>query len=477
MRGNTLYGVGSALAGLGEVAQGYAAIKRNNLIEAQNAEEMAMKKRKFDLEMKKAEEEQAWNNTLEPIDVATKDLSPSVKTYLIDKARQAGGIITVGNTEFIKQGIKKKGILDISQSYDESKKLAEMTLNDTVEQINQIQQGLQTNQIKGKDAEQAQQTLAGLQDKVKMLGNKIVDAKTQWEAQQKEKQAREKAANTGLAGGLAQNIRTGQVSPDYVGEVYALDESVGKDLATELNKPENQKNPTETTLALLAQERDANNNPTPDAQKALAALELLNKGKAAGAPKTTVTVEREKKEQGKIGEYLGESYGKFQEGANKARGTMGTLSTIEKNLEGITTGKITPAATVVAAWAKSLGVNIDPNIGAKQAVQAFTSQLALQLRNTGEGAGMPGQLSDKDREFLMGMTPGLEKTVEGNKEIISSWKKLAKRQIDVAKKATEWLDKKGTMQGFDSYIADWSEKNPLFPSTVQGGTGFTIRRR
>jgi len=89
--------------------------------------------------------------------------------------------------------------------------------------------------------------------------------------------------------------------------------------------------------------------------------------------------------------------------------------------------------------------------------------MALELRNPSGGAGMPGALSDKDREFLVSMTPGIAKTPGGNKLIIDTARKLAKRDQDVARLAREYRQRNGSMnEGFYAELQKYSDANPIF---------------
>ena len=63
-------------------------------------------------------------------------------------------------------------------------------------------------------------------------------------------------------------------------------------------------------------------------------------------------------------------------------------------------------------------------VTAADAAVALGNQLTLQMRNTGEGAGMPGQMSDKDRDFLAKMVPSLSMTPGGRKLLIKVFKKM-----------------------------------------------------
>jgi hypothetical protein len=255
------------------------------------------------------------------------------------------------------------------------------------------------------------------------------------------------------------------------------------DQAIEMLRP---KASAPTELSRMMAERDA--LPQGDPRRAAYDQAISKQTTHAPASVTNVNMTQEKEESKAVGKGFGEQFNELQKAGLDAGGKIARFSRLEQLLTGVTTGKLTPTTTQLSAAAESLGLNIDPNLPAKQAAEALSNEIALQLRNPSGGAGMPGALSDKDREFLVGMTPGLGKTAEGNQMIIDSAKKLAKRDQDVARIAREYRKKNGTLdEGFYDELQRFSEANPLFkggaaakpasPSapavgTVQGGYRF-----
>lgn len=180
-------------------------------------------------------------------------------------------------------------------------------------------------------------------------------------------------------------------------------------------------------------------------------------------PLVSVGIGEEKAEAKKVGEGMGEMYVSLQQAGSVVPAKLAKLDRMEQLMEGVSTGKLTPAITQVAAIAQSLGFEVDTKLGAKQALEALSNEIALTLRNPSGGAGMPGALSNKDREFLTSMTPGLAKTPEGNKLIIQTARNLAKREQEVAKLARAYRKKNGSLdEGFYDELADFSAAHPLF---------------
>lgn len=192
-----------------------------------------------------------------------------------------------------------------------------------------------------------------------------------------------------------------------------------------------------------------------------------NAQKPAG---TTINMGQEKAESKAVGEYFGKQYSEIQSAGYLAANKLNKASRLNNLLEGVNTGKLTPAGVEIASTAQSLGFTIDPKLGNKQAAEALTNEMALELRNPAGGAGMPGAMSDADRQFLRGMVPGIEKTPEGRKMITESMVKLAKRDQDVAKIARDYRKKKGMIdEGFYEELNAYSAANPLFPAQSSGG--------
>jgi hypothetical protein len=191
----------------------------------------------------------------------------------------------------------------------------------------------------------------------------------------------------------------------------------------------------------------------------------------------SITMGQEKATSQAIGKGIGEQYLKISDAGIAANNKLSKLDRMEQLLTGVETGKLTPTTTQIAALGKSFGFDIDPTLDAKQAVEALSNEMALELRNPAGGAGMPGALSDQDRAFLTGMVPGLAKTPGGNKLIIDTARKLAKREQEVARMARAYKKAHGGEfdDGFYDELQEHADKNPLFGpkvGTVEQGYRF-----
>lgn len=189
-------------------------------------------------------------------------------------------------------------------------------------------------------------------------------------------------------------------------------------------------------------------------------------GKEARPAPGIIQTPQELKESEGVGTSLAKQYTTIQEQGQSAQNEIHNYDRMGQLMEGVSTGKLTPMGTEAASWLKSIGMDIDPKVPNKEAFKSLTAQMALELRNPSGGAGMPGAMSDKDREFLVSMVPNLNNTPEGIKLMIETRKKLAERSIQVAELARKYRqgNPRGNFnEGFYDFLADWSAKNPLFP--------------
>ncbi len=182
----------------------------------------------------------------------------------------------------------------------------------------------------------------------------------------------------------------------------------------------------------------------------------------------TLQTPQEVKESEAVGAAMGKAYEELQTESKVAQDQSYYYDQLEHLLKGVRTGKLTPLGTELAGWAHAIGWDVDDNLGNKQAATAIGNQLALQLRNPAGGAGMPGALSNQDREFLLKSVPGLATSSEGIAQLIMIKRKMAQRSQDVARLAREYRasnPRKTFDEGFYRQLADWAKENPLFSDT------------
>jgi hypothetical protein len=169
------------------------------------------------------------------------------------------------------------------------------------------------------------------------------------------------------------------------------------------------------------------------------------------------------------GKAQAKSYQDVLDAGNNAPAKIAKLQQIDRLLGDFEGGKFGGTKVGFASALNSLGVKIDPKLGNEQAAQALSSQMALELRDPSSGGGMPGSMSNSDREFLTRMAPGLSQSAQGRRQLVQMGVAVQQRNADVAQKARAWtkgngrLDKpdKNGMDFYD-YLGQWSAAQPLF---------------
>jgi hypothetical protein len=208
--------------------------------------------------------------------------------------------------------------------------------------------------------------------------------------------------------------------------------------------------------------------PQGDPRRATVDAAISKNTTHAPAPSANVNVntKQETEESKTVGKGFGEEYMTIQKAGMTAGNRVAKMTRLGNLLDGVNTGKLTPLGTEIAALGASLGVNIDPKLDNKQAAAALSNEISLSLRSTADGGGMPGAMSDQDREYLKQMVPNIGKTPGANKLMIDAAIKMAKRDQEVAQLARKYRAKNGHIdEGFYNELQAYSDSNPLFKDT------------
>lgn len=187
-------------------------------------------------------------------------------------------------------------------------------------------------------------------------------------------------------------------------------------------------------------------------------------GVAAGmSPKQEATAAANKEFQVTDAKARAQMYDAMQKGAMSNTAKIAKFERVGNLLKDYDGGKMAQTGFELARFGTSLGVTIDPKLPNKEAAVALANEVALDLRSTADGGGMPGALSDADREFLRSMTPQLGQTAEGRKKVIESRVAVWKREQKVAEMARQYRQKHGTVdEDFFNQLQAWSNRNPIF---------------
>lgn len=217
------------------------------------------------------------------------------------------------------------------------------------------------------------------------------------------------------------------------------------------------------------QQQQANRVKTPEQMQ-----QDLDLAKARQSNQTVNVAGQENKFNQTLGEGLGKQYLTIQQNGMEANGRIQKWNRLGQMLDQVNTGKYAGTTLELKAAAKSIfGDDILTQMGIKddvapaQAAQALSREMALQLRNPSGGAGMPGALSDSDRNFLESMVPSLETTPEGRKLMLDYQIRLSQRERDVARMAADYKRRNNGNfdEGFFQELGKWSDENPMFKAS------------
>lgn len=160
---------------------------------------------------------------------------------------------------------------------------------------------------------------------------------------------------------------------------------------------------------------------------------------------------------------FGKIFNDYQNASMANPAKIAKLKQIGTLLDGFEGGSLSGTGKEIASAASSLGVKIDAKLGNKEAAEAMSNEIALALRSTGAGEGMPGAMSEGDRKFLKEMAPSMSQSNAGRKQIIEARVKVMERENQVAGMARQYRQRYGKLDdGFFSQLQDWSNANPLF---------------
>ena len=196
-------------------------------------------------------------------------------------------------------------------------------------------------------------------------------------------------------------------------------------------------------------------------------LDFLKEKAAAGAARTNVTtnVQSGEREYDKaLNKELADAFLGYQKSGRNAAGALNTLNYLDNltkspDFYSGTGGELVTKGKQALA---SMGVTAPDSAKPNEVFGALSNKLTLDAA----GGSLGAQISNSDVKFLQAINPNLAATPEGNREIIGYHRKIYQRQQETAKMARDYAAKHGGRidAGFDQVLADYAEKNPLFPA-------------
>lgn len=195
-----------------------------------------------------------------------------------------------------------------------------------------------------------------------------------------------------------------------------------------------------------------------------------------GGSATTINVGGERGYDKTVGEGYGKIFLDLQEEARTAQRALNALDVMEQATQdpGFYSGAGAEMVTRLKRVGAALG--LDPEgIDSIEAFNAQAKQAALDTMGGSLGTGF----SNADRDFVLDQVPNLQNTPQGNRKLIEIQRKLNIRKQEIAQKAREYAEEHdGRIDaGFDAFLAEWANANPLFPPDwTYFGNNIRIRR-
>lgn len=188
------------------------------------------------------------------------------------------------------------------------------------------------------------------------------------------------------------------------------------------------------------------------------------------APASTASVtninKSETEQSKKRGQFFGDLRNEVDKVAFDAPIQLNNINRMEQLLEGIDTGGLAGAGAKIASLAKSAGITLDENLGAKEAAIALANQMAIGLRKAGTGV-----MTDKDFEVFLASVPSLSATPKGRAEMMKTMRAKLNRDMEISKMAREYAKNHNGLldDGFLEQVSEYRAKNPLFAERKSGG--------
>ncbi len=171
----------------------------------------------------------------------------------------------------------------------------------------------------------------------------------------------------------------------------------------------------------------------------------------------------------KVDEGFAETYLKIQDEAKAGRRALNSFDVMEQTLSDpkFYSGIGGDQSLQLKRLGRFLGLQ-EEGVTSMEAFNALSKQAALDVMGGSLGTGF----SNADRDFVIGQVPNLGNTKEGNQSLIEIQRRLATRKIEIAELATQYEQEHGQLDsGFDAYLSDWAETNPLFQPGEFGAPG------
>jgi hypothetical protein len=158
----------------------------------------------------------------------------------------------------------------------------------------------------------------------------------------------------------------------------------------------------------------------------------------------------------------------IQAASGNAREMLSMYDLAEQALNtGVRTGVGADAELSLRQIGATMGIGDVDKLAGGELLRAVQNRMALSMRNPDSGMGIPGAVSDRDIKFLKDSQVGIDRSPEGNRQMLEAFRAMEQRKLDVARLANEYVQKNGRLDaGFSDVVRDFAESNPMFSGGV-----------
>jgi len=179
----------------------------------------------------------------------------------------------------------------------------------------------------------------------------------------------------------------------------------------------------------------------------------------------------------KIAEMSAKDYEKRVEAARDAQSKLQTIDQLDSIVSNpnVYQGKGAAYVNEFKRLGSALGFPVE-GVAETELLNSLGNQMALKLRSTAGGEGMPGALSDSDRRFLSASVPGATNTRQGNQAMLYMMRKSENYKVQANSVAMDYIAAKGSNVGLAQYMTEWMRQHPMLSpddkrkiNTLSGG--------
>jgi hypothetical protein len=180
-----------------------------------------------------------------------------------------------------------------------------------------------------------------------------------------------------------------------------------------------------------------------------------------------VSMQSESEQSKGVGGELAKIQNGAMEAGRKAPNTLGTLDVMERAAKDPNFYSGTGSAGMLAykRAASALGFEAPEAAASAEVFDKMSKKLVTDvLQGDKGGAGLGQGISNADRDFVNGTVPNLQNTPAGNATLIQIQRRLAQRDLEIARMTREWAAKHNGLINYEflDTVAKYQHNNPIF---------------